>query len=288
MAPGVGALRSRSVMHNKSLLAVASLALSVLSAGCDAAASARNQPGAVPRPAASGAVAVVELFTSEGCSSCPAADDQLVEMTRDAAASKQPIYPLAFHVDYWNNLGWVDRFASAEFSERQRQYSQHFGANSIYTPQMVVNGVTQFVGSDRRAASAAVAAALREPAKVQITLDLKPAADSKSIDISYALDTLPAGSVINFAVVEDGLSTKVPRGENGGRTLRHEHVVRAFATSDAKAKSADPAKLKLPDGIDTTKATVLAYVQDRRSMRVLGATASPVPRLQVGRAADNP
>jgi hypothetical protein len=114
--------------------------------------------------ASAAGVAVVELFTSEGCSSCPPADDILVDIAREARQSKRAIYPLAFHVDYWDQLGWKDPFGSAAYSRRQDDYVAAFGGEGPYTPQMVVNGRVGFVGSRREQAQREIARALEQPA----------------------------------------------------------------------------------------------------------------------------
>src|SRR5215831_17181987 len=113
--------------------------------------------------------AVVELFTSEGCSSCPPADALLADLKSYANGTDKNIYVLSFHVDYWNRLGWRDPFSDAAYSARQTQYDQHFGS-SVYTPQMIVNGKQQFVGSEKKTASEAIAAALKDSAILYINL----------------------------------------------------------------------------------------------------------------------
>ncbi len=115
-------------------------------------------------------VAVVELFTSEGCSSCPPADAVLARIDREARASGRAVVPLAFHVDYWDGLGWPDRFSSADSTSRQRDYASAFGESGLYTPQMVIGGLDRFVGSDGAQADARIAAALRRPAEVGVAL----------------------------------------------------------------------------------------------------------------------
>src|SRR5271167_1475342 len=112
--------------------------------------------------------AVVELFTSEGCSSCPPADAALAEMAANARKSGAPVFALAFHVDYWNYLGWTDRFSDAAYTRRQSDYARAFNTDQVYTPQMIVNGVDQFVGSDRDAAKRAIDAALAKPAPATV------------------------------------------------------------------------------------------------------------------------
>src|SRR5271167_2275510 len=121
-----------------------------------------------PRP-----VVVVELFTSEGCSSCPPADDVLASLAMQNAVDGVQIIPLGMHVDYWNYLGWGDRFSSPQFSDRQQQYARMFNSNEVYTPQMIVDGTEQFVGSDRQKAIAAIANAAAQ-AKGNVAIDLQP------------------------------------------------------------------------------------------------------------------
>src|ERR1051326_7645108 len=108
--------------------------------------------------------AVVELFSSEGCSDCPAAEEVLNKITKDAMADKSYIYPLAFHVDYWNKLGWKDTFGDSAYSNRQRKYRAAFGNEVVYTPQMILNGEIEFVGSDEHKADSTIAAELRKAA----------------------------------------------------------------------------------------------------------------------------
>jgi hypothetical protein len=159
---------------------------------------------------------VVELFTSEGCSSCPPAD-ALLSAIRKSAPEGVEILALSEHVDYWNQLGWRDPFSSAQFTERQQSYARRFGIRGPYTPQ-VVDGQWEFVGSDRARLAAALASAAGRPkGHAQVT------AGAGEIVV-----TLPDGARGEawLAITEDGLSTEVKRGENGGRMLRHDAVVR--------------------------------------------------------------
>src|SRR5262249_22204116 len=119
---------------------------------------------------ASSGVAVVELFTSEGCSSCPPADDLLIEIARDARQAKRAVYPLAFHVDYWDDLGWKDPYGSGVYSKRQGDYVAAFGGEGPYTPEMVVNGRVGFVGSRREQARREIARALEQPATADVRI----------------------------------------------------------------------------------------------------------------------
>lgn len=247
--------------HSSTFVHLTFAALALVAAGCDAAAAPNDRAGA-PAPAADKTgFAVVELFTSEGCSSCPPADKLLADLAAEARRAGKPIYFLAFHVDYWNNLGWTDPFSDAAYSQRQRDCAAAFKTDSIYTPQMIVNGRTEFVGSDRATATRAIQAALAKPAACAIDLKSTFDAKSKTVTIDYKINNAPANSKLNLALVESGLSTNVPRGENAGRTLPHSKVVRAFKTVDVPAGGAGRIPLPIGPTMNLDQAEVVAYVQ---------------------------
>jgi hypothetical protein len=224
------------------------------------AASAADAPA--PRPL------LLELFTSQGCSSCPPADAVLREL-----ATHQDLLPLAFHVDYWNNLGWHDPYSDVAFSRRQRDYVKALKADQVYTPQMVVNGSTEFVGSDRTRARDRIDLALKQPVQATVTLSQEEKKDPSSVVFAYEVSRAPQGSVLNVAVVERGLVSEVKRGENRGQTLRHENVVRAFQTNRLGKAEKGTVQLKLPTGLVRKNSSAIAYVQDADTWAVLGATA---------------
>src|SRR4051794_37180018 len=164
---------------------------------------------------------VVELFTSEGCSSCPPADALLAELINKQPVEGVEIIPLAFHVDYWNNLGWADRFSDPRFTERQHEYAQAMSLRSIYTPQMVVDGSREFVGSDRDVALKAIReSAQRVKANVRLTID------GNRVQVKVSGDAAKGECDVLVAVTEDDLQSDVRRGENAGRKLSHAAVVR--------------------------------------------------------------
>ncbi len=164
---------------------------------------------------------LVELFTSEGCSSCPPADRVLSQLEKGQPSSEAEIITLAFHVDYWNYLGWKDEFSSKSFSERQSGYADRFKLDSIYTPQMVVDGQTQFVGSNLGTANKAISDSAKA-SKAEI--EISNAADKLKVKITDA--PTHDDSYVWLAIAEDDLKTNVRRGENGGKTLDHVSVVR--------------------------------------------------------------
>jgi hypothetical protein len=219
-----------------------------------------------PATLPSGGVAVVELFTSEGCSSCPPADKVLSKLVTDARKNGRKVYPLAFHVDYWNHLGWVDRMSSAEFSKRQQDYAQTRGDQQLYTPQMMVNGSVEFVGSDSDRANREITKALSQPASATVTVSAKLEQEKLHLDYTTAN---AAGMTLNIAVVERGLTSDVKNGENAGRQLQHDNVVRTF--KQTKANAAGKIDLDLPAHLSPEKASVIAFISDPKTGGIDGA-----------------
>ena len=223
-------------------------------------------------------VAVVELFTSEGCSSCPPADENLASLAEKAKTAGRRVYALSFHVDYWNYLGWKDPFSDAAYSERQRGYASAFASRRVYTPQMIVNGSVEFVGSDGAAAARAVDRALENKTLATIELNLEPRGRSE-LEVRYGVRGASQGASLNLAVVQSAEGIRVARGENAGRTLSHENVVRAFG-SVRLSDSPNPTgrwSTKLPPTVSADAVTVVGYVQRRADMKVVGATAARAP-----------
>ncbi|MFF4880772.1 DUF1223 domain-containing protein [Micromonospora sp. NPDC000668] len=223
-----------------------------------------------------GGFALVEMFTSQGCSSCPPAEEVLTEIERDARTRGQPVFALGFHVDYWDDLGWPDPFADAAYTARQQAYARAFGSGRLYTPQMVVNGTVEFVGSDRRRASASIAAALTSATTTPLALSVQESAGSagggQRVMIDYQTERPPQRAVVNVAIVERGLESDVARGENAGRTLRQDNVVRAFTSLGLDAERGR-VELETPPDLDPRQATVVGYVQNDGDKAVVGAVA---------------
>ena len=173
---------------------------------------------------------LVELFTSQGCSSCPPADELLIRLAEQQPIAGALVIPLSEHVEYWNRLGWRDPFSAPTFTERQRQYGDALGTNMLYTPQMVVDGRAEFIGSQRRLAEEAIAHAA---ASVKAEIDLAVTAGSAPgpVSVEVAVSRVSRLGVLGeadlwLAVTEEGLATDVRRGENAHRRLRHAAVVR--------------------------------------------------------------
>jgi hypothetical protein len=218
---------------------------------------------------------VVELYTSEGCSSCPPADAVLTRLVRTQPIAGARVVPLAMHVDYWDDLGWKDPFASPQNTARQRRFSAAKGEGRVYTPEAVVDGETGLVGSDEAALRRAIeAAARRTHAAVTVT---RGAGDALDVRVSAPG---PQGAAIEIdallAITEDDLVVDVPRGENGGRRLEHSAVVRELRTLGpvAGAGAAFTPHVAAPSRSGAAVAHrrhAVVIVEERRSRRVLGA-----------------
>jgi hypothetical protein len=208
--------------------------------------------------------ALVELFSSEGCSSCPPAES----LWRTRTSTDPSLIVLEFHVDYWNSLGWTDPFSSPDFSARQDRYAEWRGRTQVFTPQAVVDGRYSFVGSDAERADDAVGRA-RGSAKQKLIVEVR----GNKVSISAA--AAPAGELW-VAVTETGLESVVTRGENQGRTLRHAPVVRAFHQLGAIARGPLSRETSLggAPGWRSEDLRVVAAVQDPASGNILALGAS--------------
>lgn len=198
---------------------------------------------------------LIELFTSQGCSSCPAADENLKNILNEAKKEGRPVYGLSFHVDYWNYLGWKDPYSSKQYTERQRSYSSSLGLEGIYTPQMVVNGEYEFVGSNRKAADQAIARARSEKFTHQLEITKMKVVD-RQLQIEYKASRAFPEETLNMALVEREVKNYVSRGENAGRNSQHVQVVRFFDTLPLKLQS--DISVPLPD--HTSPLSVVLFV----------------------------
>jgi hypothetical protein len=235
-------------------------------------------------PQAPGRHAVIaELFTSEGCSSCPPADALLQRIAAQSPVPGVEILALEEHVDYWDNLGWRDPFSSPLFTRRQNDYEArvtHFG--EVYTPQLVVDGAFASVGSDAGAARESIAkAAARPAANIRVTAQ---AADGRvhvevAVDVPEAVGRRKNADIV-AAVVEDGLTTSVERGENRGRTLPHFAVVRSLnpiGSLESSASTATAASdLPLAREWQPSRLRIVAFVQEKDTRRILGSAGTAI------------
>jgi len=225
---------------------------------------------------------LVELFTSEGCSSCPPADALLSKLDRQPAAGAELVV-LSEHVDYWNHLGWKDPYSSHFYSERQSAYADRLGVSSIYTPQMVVDGSIEFVGSSARAANEAFGQALGAP-KMPVRLSsitLEQADILRAhIETDALTDSFGSHEVeVYVAVALNHAESQVSRGENDGRRLAHTAVVRTLfkiGTVHLGQNFAQNVQLKLESGTDPHNLRLIAFLQQPHHGRVIGAAVQSV------------
>ena len=213
---------------------------------------------------------LVALFTSEGCSSCPPADKLLSTLKAEGDSN---VFVLSYHVDYWDHLGWKDPFSQAAFSDRQRQYAQRFSLESIYTPQMIVNGQEEFVGSDESRLRSSLLK--NNPKPISIDGVVTRSANG-NIALTYRL---PSASplLLNAALVQSEATTEVKRGENGGHTLRHVNIVRALKTVDARQSGT--IEFAVPGNLAKTPLVMIVFAQEKGSGKITGATQLAVPSL---------
>jgi hypothetical protein len=225
---------------------------------------------------------LVELFTSEGCSSCPPADK--FPQTLDG----QPIpgadmIVLSEHVDYWNHIGWKDPYSASFYSERQSTYAKRFGLDSVYTPQMVVDGTSEFVGSNSGQADKAFRKALGVP-KIPVHLSSISADASNTLHAHLETGTLDSSfgsreADVYVAVALNRAESQVSEGENSGHRLAHVSVVKSLTKIGALRQGqvlAQDLQLKLEPGSDSRNLRLIAFVQEPRQGRVLGAASMPV------------
>lgn len=235
----------------------------VAAAGLFAARSGPASTAGPPRPV------VLELFTSEGCSSCPPADRLLETLDRTQPIAGAYLIVLGEHVDYWNRLGWTDRFSSPVFTQRQQGYVQRLHLDTAYTPQLVVDGWEDVVGSDQSGVRAAIRQA---EARAKTPIDLSATRSGAAVKIAVRVETAPRDTDLYVAMADDHAQSQVSRGENAGRTLRHVAIVRTLVLAgktDARGALSKILELPLADGGGGER--VIAFLQNRASLRILGA-----------------
>ncbi len=222
---------------------------------------------------------VVELFTAEGCSTCPPADALLSKLATDQPIRGAEIIGLEEHVDYWNHDGWVDSYSSPDWTLRQQEYVARFKGKGPFTPQMIVDGQRQFVGSSERDAQDAIREAAHR-AKTQISTKSDAGRFEVRVgNVAGIADQEPAD--VWMAVTEDGLETAVKAGENAGRNLRHAAILRSLHKIGAvPARGSFPLvlnqQIKFKSNWKRENLRIVAFVQERKSLRILGAASARV------------
>lgn len=211
--------------------------------------------------------AVLELFTSEGCSSCPPADELLAKIQKEAG--NRPVYVLTYHVDYWDRLGWKDTFSNADYSKRQYQYASKLHAQ-VYTPQLVVNGKTEFVGSNESATDYAINSALKGSPETSISLhgDLQ----SGKMALNYQVTGDSDNDELVIAAVQKNAISKIKRGENEGRTLAHAQIVRQLYSFELGKAKKGQVNISLSKDFDSNGWELIGFLQDPKTRAINAAT----------------
>jgi hypothetical protein len=232
------------------------------------ASCTQAQNNNTPDPAPGKAFAVVELFTSEGCSSCPPADRLVEQLQIDNPNA--PLYILAYHVDYWDHQGWKDRFSSRQYSNRQQQYVNWLNLSSLYTPQIVVNGQSENIGSDEGATVQAINNALSQ--HPQGTVSLSATKKENGLEVNYQFNGETNGTVILLALVQKKAESRVTAGENTGRHLPHVQIVRELEQEDTRNHH----QLLIPTPADfkPEEYELIAFVQNKKNGKIIAATKS--------------
>jgi len=262
------------------LLALATVLLAAPAADPPLAAKPQSAPmQAEPTPV------LVELFTSEGCSTCPPADTLLGKLASLQPVAGAEIIALEEHVDYWNHDGWIDSYSSPEWTIRQQEYAAHFKTKSPYTPQMIVDGLSQFVGTNAPEAQVSIQEALQHP-KAQISINAESPTKSDAARVEVRVANLSAASIqepaeVWVAVTESNLETAVKAGENAGKSVQHAAVLRSLhKIGTVQAKDSSPfvatQQIKFKSNWKTENLRIVVFVQERKSLRVLGVASARV------------
>jgi len=227
---------------------------------------------------------VVELFTSEGCSSCPPADALLLKLETSQSVAGANVIAIEEHVDYWNHDGWIDPYSSADWTQRQIDYVTHFKDKEPYTPQQIIDGQVELTGGQEDKTAQAVAQAIAQP-KTEVTLATANSS-SDGTQLNVRIGKLTGGTdrdsaEVWLAITESGLASSVDAGENAGKNLRHASVLRSLhriGVANAKNDSAfeSSQKVKFKSSWNRQHLQLAVFIQEKKSMKILGAAAIPV------------
>lgn len=212
--------------------------------------------------------ALLELFTSEGCSSCPRADDLLNKIQTEA--KDKPVYVLAYHVDYWDRLGWKDKFSDAAWSERQRTYAGWLQSGSIYTPQIVINGNTECLDWNASTLQGNITQALTSA--TDATLNIQVTQNNRSLTVTYQATGKTNGHQLLIALVQKHAVNKILRGENEGRTLTHAQIVRVLSTVNLKSGQQGTKVIEAPADFNTNDWEIVGFLQNTYNGAVTAVT----------------
>jgi hypothetical protein len=220
-----------------------------------------------PTTANGNGFAVLELFTSEGCSSCPPADELAAKI--QAESKGKPVYILAYHVDYWDRLGWKDTFSHADYSKRQAQYASWLSLRQIYTPQLIINGKDQFVGSDEPEIRKSISTQLSGGSKANLKIDAN--LENSALKVNYFATGAFENSNVLIALAQKSAQNKISNGENAGRSLSHIQIVRKLQVQQLNRSGNGNLVIDLPKGFNAKNSEILGLVQNKNTGEILSA-----------------
>ena len=209
--------------------------------------------------------ALLELYTSEGCSSCPPADELLGKIQNEL--KDKNVYVLSYHVDYWDKQGWKDIFSNADFTKRQYDYAKYMEKDPIYTPQVIINGKIDYVGSQETSLRNGIKSALSKP--VSTNLSLEASQNANSLSVNYNVEGTSKNSRLLIAVVQKEAKSNVKRGENAHRVLSHYQIVRNLQSVDLNKAKKGTALVHLPKNYNAHDFEIIGFVQDMNSGAIL-------------------
>ncbi|MBB4802691.1 hypothetical protein HNP37_002766 [Flavobacterium nitrogenifigens] len=210
--------------------------------------------------------ALLELYTSEGCSSCPPADELLAKIQNEYRDKN--VYVLAYHVDYWDKQGWKDIFSNADYTKRQYDYAQFMGKEPIYTPQVIINGKSDYIGSQETSLRNGIKSALSKSALANLSLETVQ--NSNILSVQYNVESSSKNSRLLLAVVQKEAKSNVRRGENANRVLSHYQIVRQLQTVNLNKGKKGTTTIYLPKNYNVQGFEVIGFVQDADSGVILG------------------
>jgi len=211
--------------------------------------------------------ALLELFTSEGCSSCPPADELMGKIQNEYKDSN--LYVLAYHVDYWDKQGWKDIFSNPEYTKRQYEYAKFLGKEPIYTPQLIINGKTDYIGSQETVVRNGIQTALAKPAVASLSLEASEI--NNNLSVNYTVERASKNSRLLIAIVQKSTKSNVKRGENAHRILSHYQIVHHLHTVNLNKDRSGIAIVHLPKDFNTNDFEVIGFVQNMNDGSILGA-----------------
>lgn len=212
--------------------------------------------------------ALLELYTSEGCSSCPPADELLGKIQNELRDKN--VYVLSYHVDYWDKQGWKDIFSNADYTKRQYDYARYMGKDPIYTPQVIINGKIDYIGSQETSLRNGIKSALSKSASTNLSLEATQ--NANALAVNYTVEGTSKNSRLLIAVVQKEAKSNVKRGENANRVLSHYQIVRQLQAVDLNKAKKGTASVHLPKNYNAQDFEIIGFVQDMNSGAILEVT----------------